>query len=489
MKRTVVLNVVGLTRRLIGAATPSLARFIAEGALCTVSPAFPAVTCTAQATYLTGLLPADHGIVANGWYDRALAEVQFWKQSNRLVSGQKFWEHARELDPGFTCANLFWWFNRYSSVDYSITPRPIYCADGKKVFDITSAPLSITPEIKRDLGEFPFASFWGPRAGLASSRWIADAAKWIEERHSPSLNLVYLPHLDYNLQRLGPDLSSPVILEDLRQIDAIVGELIAFFQARAVQVIILSEYGITPVYQPVYLNRIFRQHGWLTVKDELGREVLDCGASRVFAVADHQVAHVIVNDPGDAAFLAEVRAVLEQVPGVEKIFDRDAQQAEGLWHTRSGDFLVSAAANAWFCYYYWEDDRRAPDFARTVDIHRKPGYDPAELFIDPAIRFPLLRVAKFLLKKKLGLRALLEVVPLDATLVRGSHGRVPEDDADHPVLIVGKSGSSEMEPKAAATLPVTMAAQEVFGFLAKAMYAPKPELGNERPWAYAHHAK
>ena len=432
MKRTAILNIVGLTRRLIGQATPNLARFAARGSSCTVSPAFPAVTCTAQATYLTGLSPAGHGIVANGWYDRELAEVHFWKQSNRLVSGKKLWERARESVPGFTCVNLFWWFNRYSSVDFSITPRPIYCADGKKVFDITSEPLSITPEIKRDLGEFPFAGFWGPRAGIASSRWIADTAKWIEEHHSPSLNLVYLPHLDYNLQRLGPDLDSPAIRDDLRKIDAVAGGLIDFFEARDVRVVILSEYGITAVDQPVFLNRLFRRHGWLAIKDELGREILDCGASRAFAVADHQVAHVYVSD---SAFLADVRAALERTPGVEEVLDREAQIARGIWHERSGDFLAVAAPKAWFCYYYWDDDRKAPDFARTVDIHRKPGYDPAELFIDPAIRFPRLRAAEFLLKKKLGLRALLEVIPLDATLVRGSHGRVPEDPVDHPLII------------------------------------------------------
>jgi len=457
MKRTVVLNVVGLTRRLIGEFTPYIARFAAGGSIRTVCPAFPAVTCTAQATYLTGLLPAEHGIVANGWYNRTLAEVHFWKQSNRLVSAKKLWEHAREIDPNFTCANLFWWFNRYSSVDYSITPRPIYCADGKKVFDITSIPLAITPEIKRDLGEFPFASFWGPRAGIASSRWIAEAAKWIEQRHHPSLNLVYLPHLDYNLQRLGPDLALPAIQEDLRQIDAVVGDLIRFFEERGIDVVLLSEYGITPVNEPVYLNRLFRQRGWLAIKDELGREILDCGASRVFAVADHQVAHVYVNDT-DPGFFAEVRAVLEQTHGVERVLDREAQTAQGLWHARSGDFLAVAAPEAWFAYYYWEDDRRAPDFARTVDIHRKPGYDPAELFIDPAIRFPLLRVAKFLLKKRLGLRALLEVIPLDATLIRGSHGRVPEDAADHPVFIVGNQDSSER----LSAFPEVIAPSEVF---------------------------
>ena len=439
MKRTVILNVVGLTQRVMGQHTPNLVRFAESGSISTIRPALPAVTCPAQATYLTGSLSAQHGVVANGWYDRELAEVHFWKQSNRLVSGKKLWEQARETNPGFTCANLFWWFNRYSSVDYSLTPRPIYCADGKKIFDITSMPSAIAPEIKRDLGEFPFAHFWGPKAGIASSCWIAEAAKWMERHYHPSLNLVYLPHLDYNLQRLGPDLSSLIIQNDLRQIDALTGELISFFEKNNVQVILLSEYGITPVNQPVYLNRIFRERGWLAIKEEQGREILDCGACRVFAVADHQVAQVYVNDSNNKVFLEEVRATLEQVHGVETVLDQTAQAAMGIGHARSGDFLTVASPKAWFSYYYWNDDRRAPDFARTVDIHRKTGYDPVELFIDPMIHFPLFYVAKFLLKKKLGLRALLELIPLDATLVRGSHGRIPEEEEDHPVLMIGKS--------------------------------------------------
>lgn len=165
-----------------------------------------------------------------------------------------------------------------------------------------------------------------------------------------------------------------------------------------------------------------------------------------------------MNDSGDAALHADVRATLEQTPGVEQVLHRDAQMARGIWHARSGDFLAVAAPHAWFCSYYWDDDRRAPDFARTVDIHRKPGYDPAELFIDPAIRFPHLRAAEFLLKKKLGLRALLEVIPLDATLVRGSHGRVPEDSDDHPVIISANGGD----------LPGLIDASDVFRFLLNA---------------------
>src|SRR6266540_403256 len=281
MKRLAVINVVGLTESLVGPATPKIAEFIKRGARTNIIPAFPAVTCTAQSNYLTGRLPAEHGIVANGWYQRELAEVQFWKQSNRLVHGRKIWDDLRALDSKFTCAKLFWWYNMYSSADYSITPRPNYPADGRKVFDIYTWPYSIRTGIKRDLGEFPFPCFWGPAAGVdtpqgsadAASRWIAGSAKWIENKYQPTLNLIYLPHLDYNLQRLGS--KHPAIADDLRQIDAIVGDLMEFFQQRSIQVLVLSEYGITEADQPIHLNRVFRQQGWLTVKEELGHELLD----------------------------------------------------------------------------------------------------------------------------------------------------------------------------------------------------------------------
>ena len=435
MRRTVVLNVVGLTRGLLPS-MPRLAAFAREGYATTIRPAFPAVTCTAQSSYLTGLTPAEHGIVGNGWYDRDLAEIHFWKQSNHLVRGEKLWDKLRARDPSFTCAQLFWWYNMHAAVDWSITPRPLYPADGRKIFDIHTGPLTLRPEIKKDLGEFPFPSFWGPAAGIESSSWIAAAARWIEEKHQPTLNLVYLPHLDYNLQRLGP--RDPKIGDDLRLIDDIAGELIDFFHARDVQFAVLSEYGITEVDAPVHLNRVLRRHGWLSIKDELGLETLDCGSSRAFAVADHQVAHIYLNDP---AIESQVRAAIEAEPGVERVLDAAAQKELGMRHARAGDLIAIAKPRSWFTYYYWLDDAVAPDFARTIDIHRKAGYDPAELFLDPKLRWPKLRIAAFLLRKKLGLRGLLNVIPLDATLVRGSHGRIPEDENDWPVLLLEKNAA------------------------------------------------
>lgn len=439
-ERTAVLNVVGLTSRLIGAHTPNLRAAAEAGGLIRIQPVLPAVTCTAQSTYLTGLPPSGHGCVANGWYDRTLAEHHFWKQSNHVVSGRKLWEDARDLRPGFTCAKLFWWYNMYSTADWSITPRPMYPADGRKVFDVYSHPPGIREAIKRDLGDFPFPAFWGPMAGIRSSEWIAQSAEWIEERHAPDLSLVYLPHLDYNLQRLGPD--DARLAADLQAIDRVAGNLIAFYRKRAVKTVVLSEYGITGVDRSIALNRLFRAKGWLTLKDELGLELLDCGASKVFAIADHQVAHIYVNDP---SLRSQVRALLESTADVASVLDEEGKRAAGLDHPRSGDFVVFSAENAWFTYYYWDDDRKAPDFARCVDIHRKYGYDPVELFIDPELSVPKLRLAWKLLRKKLGFRTMMDVIPLDASLVKGSHGTCPADSAEWPVLI-GTGTSTEPIP-------------------------------------------
>ncbi|MDZ8052921.1 MAG: alkaline phosphatase family protein [Aulosira sp. ZfuVER01] len=430
MQKTVVLNVVGLTPSLLGENTPFLSAWAAKGRVVPITSVLPAVTCSVQATYVTGKMPDEHGIVANGWYFRDDCEVKFWRQSNKLVQSPKIWEIAKSIDPNFTCANLFWWYNMYSSVDYAITPRPMYPADGRKLPDIYTYPANIREEIQSDLGQFPLFNFWGPNTSIISSQWIANSAKWIEERYSPTLTLVYLPHLDYCLQKFGQD--EKLIQKDLKEIDTVCGELINYYQARNTQVIILSEYGITPVSQAVDLNRVLRKNGLITVREELGRELLDPGASIAFAVADHQVAHVYVNDP---AYIPKVRDLLEATEGVAQVLDEQGKQAYHLNHPRSGELVAIAQSDAWFTYYYWLDDAKAPDFARTVDIHRKPGYDPVELFLDPQLKFPKLKIATKLLQKQLGFRYLMDVIPLDASLVRGSHGCIATSPEEGPMLI------------------------------------------------------
>jgi len=425
--RLAVINVVGLSRSLLGPSTPRLNTFIGKNGGCqSYQPEFPAVTCTAQSAVTTGLPVDDHGIVANGWYDRESAEIRFWKQSNAIVHGEKIWHKLRAANPTFTCAKLFWWYNMHADVDFSMTPRPLYPADGRKVFDIHTQPMDLREQIKSALGDFPFPSFWGPAAGIASSQWIANAARWTEDHHSPTLSLVYLPHLDYALQKDGPN--APNIPHEVAAIDAVVGDLIDHYESRGVHVIVMSEYGISPVSHPVHLNRLFRENGWLSIKDELGRDSLIPGDSRAFAVADHQIAHIYINDP---SITDAVRDLVSTTPGVAEI----RNPPTGIGGTRAGALIAVADPDAWFTYYFWEKDAHAPDYARTIDIHRKPGYDPCELFIDPSLRFPKFKIASFLLKKKLGIRGLLDVIPLDASLVKGSHGSPNVPDSEKPVII------------------------------------------------------
>ena len=430
MRPLVVLNVVGLAVRFIGAHTPNLRRLADEGAMRPLATVLPAVTCSAQTSLLTGALPRDHGIVANGWYFRDLAEIMFWRQSNHLVTGEYVWDAARRRDPAFTAANMFWWYNMYSSADWGVTPRPMYPADGRKIPDCYAAPSKLRDELTDRFGRFPLFTFWGPATDISSSRWIADATLYVRATRRPTLTVCYLPHLDYNLQRLGPD--HPAIARDLADIDAICGELIEDAERSGAHVIVLSEYGIVPVRRPVHVNRALREAGLIQVREEMGRELLDAGASEAFAVADHQVAHVYVRSPER---LGEVKALLEGLDGVERVLDEEGKRQAGLDHPRSGELVAVADADAWFTYYYWVDDERAPDFARTVEIHRKPGYDPVELFVDPALRWPKGAVGWRLAKRKLGFRTLLDVIPLDASLVKGSHGRLTDRPEDGPVII------------------------------------------------------
>ncbi|RPE12908.1 alkaline phosphatase family protein [Chitinophaga lutea] len=430
MRKTVVLDVVGLSATLVGEHTPFLAAFAKKHHQSTIAPMLPAVTTAVQSTYLTGQWPSEHGIVGNGWYDRTDAEIKFWKQSNHLVQGDKVWEQARRLHPGFTCSKMFWWYNMYSSADFSVTPRPQYLSDGRKMPDCYSHPASLRDELQQALGQFPLFQFWGPGANIVSSQWIADASILTDKWHNPNLTLIYLPHLDYCLQKYGHDYTK--IAPELQAVDKLCRQIVEHYEKQGCEIIILSEYGITNVSRPIHLNRLLREKGLLSVRVERGLELLDAGASRAFVVADHQFAHVYIND---RSCYRQVRELMEQVPGVELVLDRDGKRTHHLHHERSGDLVLVADAESWFTYYYWLDDAKAPDFARIVDIHRKPGYDPVEMFLNPADPLVKLKVIGKVLKKKLGFRYLMDVIPLDATLIRGSHGRIAENAKDHPVLI------------------------------------------------------
>nr|WP_298372182.1 nucleotide pyrophosphatase/phosphodiesterase family protein [uncultured Halomonas sp.] len=445
MNKTLVILVVGLAPNMVGTHTPNLAALAKRGAMRPLNTVTPAVTCTVQSTLVTGLTPAEHGIVANGWYFRDLSEVWLWRQSNRLVGGEKIWDAGKARNPDFSCAKMFWWYNMYSSADWSATPRPMYPADGRKIPDHYTYPADLHDELDAKLGQFPLFTFWGPVADITSSDWIAKSTLHVMETRDPTLTLTYLPHLDYNLQRLGPDLSHPRIQQDLEEIDTLCGELIDAAERDGRRVIVVSEYGITPTTDAVHINRALRKAGHVAVRvEEHGREQLDPGASQAFAVADHQLAHVYIQDP---AKVAEIKALLEGLDGVESVWDAEGIEANGLAHPNAGELVAIAKPDRWFSYYYWLDDSRAPDYARTVDIHRKPGYDPVELFFDPKIKRPKLAAGWRVGKRKLGMRQLLDVISLkDTQLVKGSHGRITDDPNDGPLVI---SSQANLMPEGA----------------------------------------
>lgn len=433
MRPLLVLNVVGLTPALLPH-TPRIAAVGRDGFTAPLGTVLPAVTCSAQATILTGRLPREHGIVANGWYFRDLAEIWLWRQSNRLVGCEddKIWNAGRRrFGADFTTAKMFWWYNMYAQVDWSVTPRPVYPADGRKLPSIYTEPPALKDTLQGALGTFPLFNFWGPTADIRSSAWIARATRSVMEARRPALTLCYLPHLDYDLQRFGPD--GPEAKRACAEIDAVAGELIDWARGAGYTVVVLSEYGITPCTDAVHINRVLREAGLLRAQVvDTGWELLDAGASDAFAVADHQIAHVYVRDP---ARLSAVKTLLEAVDGVDRVLDREAQAAYGLDHERAGELVCIAAPERWFSYYYWLDPQRMPDFARTVDIHRKPGYDPAELLLDREIVLPKVKIGATLLKKIMGFRYYMKVIGLDSRVVRGTHGRLPAHDDAGPVFL------------------------------------------------------
>jgi predicted AlkP superfamily pyrophosphatase or phosphodiesterase len=429
----ILINAVGLTSRLLPLA-PRLGGLAQAGWSRSLREVVPAVTCTAQASILTGKPPRDHGVVANGWLFRDTGEVRFWQQSSALIEAEPLYvtakRRAAELGRTFRAAKLFWWFNQGADVDWSVTPKPYYAADGNKAFGIAGTPDELTERLEQEHGAFPFRTFWGPSAGLPCTEWISRAAASVVRDDRPDLTLVYLPHLDYDPQRLGPSgCDMPRLVAEL---DRACEPLLDAARAAGARVWVVSEYGHCDVSRPVSLNRLLRRSGLLAVRPGPFGEILDTFASRALAVCDHQLAHVYVRDPADVARVAEILAA---EPGVARVLSGEQRMVHGLDHSRSGELVVLADRDAWFAYSFWLDDARAPDYARTVDIHRKPGYDPCELFLDPALWWPKGRLIRRLIQKKLGFRTLFDVIPLDAALVRGSHGLPAGDPLDRPLLI------------------------------------------------------
>jgi len=433
MQPLVLINAVGLTPRLLEFA-PRLKAVAAAGWVANMPEVLPAVTCTAQATILTGKLPRDHGVVANGWLFRDTNEVRFWQQSNRLIESEPLYatarDRAKQRGRAFKSAKLFWWFNQGAAVDISVTPKPWYGVDGNKLFGVTGTPPGLAEGVEARVGTFPFPAFWGPMAGKPSTDWIAAAAGVVLTDHAPDLTLVYLPHLDYDPQRFGP--AGTDMPKCVKQLDDACAPLLDAAIRVGAKVWVVSEYGHCDVSRPVYPNRELRKAGTLGVRGGPFGEQLDLFTTRAFAVCEHQLAHVYVNQPSG---VVPVKELFSTLPRVARVLVGDERAEIGLDHPRSGEVILLAERDSWFAYPFWLDDRVAPDYARAVAIHHKPGFDPCELFFDPALRFPKLHAARRLAQKKLGFRIVFDVVPLDASIVRGSHGLSAADPLDRPILV------------------------------------------------------
>ncbi len=428
MKQVVVIDIVGLSSNLLKNKELFLSKWIEKKQLSKIKPMLPAVTCATQSTYLTGKWPNEHGIVANGWYFKNECEIKLWRQSNKLVEAPKIWDVCKDIDPNFTCSNMFWWYNMYSNSDFNVTPRPQYKANGLKIPDCYSKPENLRDKLQEQLGQFPLFNFWGPNTTIKSTKWIANSSKLVHDWHEPTLQLIYLPHLDYVLQKHN---NENVILKDLKELDDVCKDLITFYESKNVNIILLSEYGINPVKAPFHINRLLRKHGYIKVREENGLELLDSGISEAFAMADHQVAHLYINDKTK---LQSIKKLLDNCFEIDLVLDREQQKQHHINHERSGDLVLMANKDYWFTYYYWLDDKKAPDFANNVDIHNKPGYDPVELFTDPKKKMMTVRIILKLIKKKLGFRTMMNVIPLNASLVRGSHGTINIDEDYYPIL-------------------------------------------------------
>jgi predicted AlkP superfamily pyrophosphatase or phosphodiesterase len=400
------------------AAMPNLLRLVAGGERATLVPSFPAVTCPVQANMTTGVLPREHGVVANGFYWRGKRVAEMWTAWNDCVERPQIWDLLRQRDPSITSAVWFALNSKGCGADYICTPAPIHNPDGSESLWCYTKPELMYGELRDELGHFPLKHFWGPLAGIPSTAWIAASAVWAATRFRPNFFYIYLPHLDYAAQRFGPD--SEAAQRSLSDLDMEIGKLqVGVEQAYDLPPLwlIASEYAIVPVDHVVYPNRLLRNVGLLAIGDSDEGEQLDFAGSRAWALVDHQFSHVFVRD-ADSETIAQVAALFQQQLGIAEVMFGDGLAKYGLDHPRSGEVMLVSEPNSWQAYYCWLDDARAPSFARTVDIHRKPGYDPVELFFDPATKG----------------------IPLDATLVRGSHGAPATSAAQRGILLASESG-------------------------------------------------
>lgn len=416
-KHLVFLSIPGLRRSDLSQ-MPRLAALMA-GDAATLQPSFPCVTWPVQANMLTGRLPAEHGVIANGFYWRERQAVEMWTAWNDKILAPQIWDLLHQHDRRLTSAAWFPMLSKGCGADFVCMPAPVHNPDGSESLWCYTRPTELYGELRDRLGHFPLQHFWGPLANIRSTAWIADSAVVAAQRFRPSFFYLYLPHLDYAAQKFGPD--SEAAIQSLVELDDVIGRLAegltAAYGSSELLWLAVSEYVITPVSHVAYPNRRLREAGLLQVTQTESGEELDLAASQAWALVDHQFSHVFVRD-GDADVIQKVVEFFRGAPGIAEVLHGAERDKYAMNHERSGEVILISAPDSWQAYYWWLDDAAAPAYARTVDIHRKPGYDPVELHIDMATRS----------------------IPLNATLVRGSHGAPASSPEQEGVALCSHRG-------------------------------------------------
>ena len=411
----VLLSLPGLRERDL-AAMPNLTALVSAGQRSTLVPSFPCVTCPVQANMTTGKLPKQHGVIANGFYWRDKKKVEMWTAWNDCIGSPQLWDLLSQHDESMTSAVWFPLHSKGAEAEYICTPAPIHNPDGSESLWCYTRPTELYGTLRDKLGHFPLQHFWGPMANIKSSAWIADSAVLAANEFQPNFFYIYLPHLDYAAQKSGPD--GEAANRALAELDEIIGRLVSGINhalGDSPVWIVASEYGIVPVDHVTYPNRLLRLRGLLKVRAEADGEHLDFERCKAWALVDHQFSHIFCADDESIKKAAQV---FQNMPGIAEVLVGADRAKYALDHERSGEIVLVSTPNSWQAYYWWMEDEKAPAFARTVDIHRKPGYDPVELFFDPATRS----------------------IPLDASLVKGSHGAPALNEAQRGVILTSHPG-------------------------------------------------
>jgi predicted AlkP superfamily pyrophosphatase or phosphodiesterase len=416
VKKLIIFDIVGLSKKQYDQIKPqNISKILENGSISSFNPSFPAVTCSVQASIFSGTYPSEHGIISNGYYDEILKNISFWEQSSNLVNSPRIWDILKNNIVNFKSGLLFLQNSLYSNSDVIITPKPIHL-DDKMIMWCYSKPVNFYEKISESLGNFDLKSYWGPFSSIKSSTWIINSAKKTIETHKPDLLIVYLPHLDYTSQKFGPD--SDEFKESVIELDNLLGDFSLFLDEEfknEYEIMILSEYTFNSVNRSISPNLILRQHGLLSTRRIEGKDYIDYELSKAFAMVDHQIAHIFIN-PG---YEDEVYQILK-TENLGTILDSELQKKLKINHNKSGNLILCADTNSWFNYYWWDDIKYAPDFTFGVDIHRKPGYDPLELFID------------FKTKQ----------ISHDTSLIKGSHGLIPNNNN---LPLIGTSFDSNID--------------------------------------------